>query len=70
MYYILLMVKIIKTYKMINHNSTITYISEILTKNETIDDHGGIIVTTLLTIFVLNLTTCLFIFIGFNSYLN
>ena len=70
MYYILLMIKIIKTYKMINDNSTITYISGILTKNETIDDHGGMIISTLLTIFVLNLTTCLFIFIGFNSYPN
>ena len=70
MYYILLLIKIIKVYKMINDNSTITYISEIMTKNETIDDHGGIIITTLLTLFILNLTTCLFIFIGFNSYPN
>ena len=70
MYYILLMIKIIKAYKMINYNSTITYISEILTKNETLDVHGGMVISTLLTIFVLNLTACLFIFIGFNSYPN
>ena len=70
MYYILLMIKIIKAYKMINDNSTITYISEILTKNETLDVHGGMVISTLLTIFVLNLTACLFIFIGFNSYPN
>ena len=70
MCYILLILKVIKVYKMLNNNSTVTHIAEILTKNETIDDHGGMILSILLIIFVLNLTTCLFIFTGFNSYPN
>ena len=68
--YILLMIKVIKLYKMLNDNSTISSISEILSKNETIDDYGDMIITFLLIIFILHLTTCLFIFLGFNSYPN
>ena len=43
--YIVLMIKIIKLYKMLNDNSTISYLTEILGKNETIDNHGSVIVT-------------------------
>ena len=66
--YILLMLKIIKLYKMVNDNSTITYLTEILSKNETIDNHGSIIVTIIFFLFFLNLTVCIFIFLGLNSY--
>ena len=68
--YILLLIKIIKLYKMFNDNSTIDHYTEIFTQKELIDVHGGIIINILLTLFFLNLTACLFIFIGFNSYPN
>ena len=66
--YILLFIKIIKVYKMYNDNSTIKYFSEILSRSETFDDHGDILTTFFVTIFILNLTTCLFIFLGINSH--
>lgn len=59
--YILLMLKIIKLYKMVNDNSTITYLTEILSKNETIDNHGSIIVTIIFPIFFE--FDCLYIYI-------
>ena len=68
--YILILIKIIKLYKMLNDNSTIDYYTEIFTQNELVDVHGGMTITFLLTLFFLNLTTCLFMFIGFNSYPN
>ena len=66
--YIILFFKIIKLYKMFNGNSTISYFGGILSRNEMLDDHGGIILTFFITLFVLNLTTCLFIFLGINVY--
>ena len=66
--YIILLFKIIKLYKMFNDNSTISYYREILSRNEILDDHGGFILTFFVTLFVLNLTTCLFIFLGINVY--
>ena len=68
--YILLMIKVLKIYKMLNDNSSISFIVDILTKNETIDNYGSLIVTILFILFILNLSTCLFIFLGFNSYPN
>ena len=68
--YILLLIKVMKIYKMLNDNSTISNFLEILSKNETLDDYGDMITTIFLIIFALNLTTCLFIFLGFNSYPN
>ena len=66
--YILLIIKIIKVYKMIENNSTIFFFSEILSKNEIIDDYGSIIISFSLTLCCLTMTTCLFIFLGINSY--
>ena len=66
--YILLLFKITKLYKMFNNNSTIAYYSEILSRNEIFDDHKSIILTFFITIFFLNLSTCLFIFLGNNAY--
>jgi hypothetical protein len=66
--YVILLIKIIKLYKMFNKNITISYFSEILSRNELIDDHGGFFIAFIVTILVLNMTTCLFIFIGINSY--
>ena len=66
--YIILLVKIIKLYKMFYNNSTLSYIYEILSKNEFFDDHGEFIIMFLVTLIVLNMTTCLFIFLGINSH--
>ena len=66
--YILLLIKIIKVYKLFNDNSTIDYFSRNLSQNEILDDHGGIVITVFITIFILNLTACLFIFLGINTY--
>ena len=66
--YILLLIKIIKIYKMLSKNPTIAFYSEILERNEILDNHGGFIITFFATILVLNMTTCLFIFIGINSF--
>ena len=66
--YIFLMVKIIKLYKMINDNTTISYLSELASKNETIDNHGSVIMTIFLFLFFLNMAVCIFIFLGLNSY--
>ena len=68
LFYILLMFKIIKLYKMINDNTTISYFYEILSKNEIIDNHGSVITTIILFLFFLNMTVCIFIFLGVNSY--
>ena len=64
------MIKVMKIYKMLNDNSTISNFSEILSKNETLDDYVDMITAIFIIIFALNLTTCLFIFLGFNSYPN
>jgi len=66
--YISLIIKIIKVYKMIEYNSYILFFSEILTKNEIIDDYGSIIISFSLTLCCLSVITCLFIFLGINSY--
>ena len=66
--YIILLFKIIKLYKMFKDNSTISYFSEILSRNEIFDDHKSFILTFFITIFALNLSTCLFIFLGNNAY--
>ena len=65
--YLLLLIKIIKVYKLFN-GSTMAYFSEKISKNEFIDEHGGFLVSFFLIVFALNMTTCLFIFIGLNSY--
>jgi len=67
-FYLLFLIKLIKVYKMFNYNSTIAYLSEIFSKNEFYDDYGGFIITILLTLCILHLATCLFIFLGMNSY--
>ena len=66
--YNLLMIKVIKVYKMFNYNSTISYISEMFARNEIIDSYGSILIILILIISCLNMCTCLFIFIGKISY--
>ena len=67
-FYILLLTKVIKIYKMINDNSTISYFSQIVSQNELLDDHGGIISMIFITLISLNMVTCIFIFLGNNYY--
>ena len=66
--YVLLLIKIIKVYKIFYNNNNISYFSEILSRNEIIDDHGGVIIIFFITLLVLNMTTCIFIFLGINAY--
>jgi len=66
--YLLLLLKIIKVYKMFNSNTTIYYYSEILSKSETLDDNGSFIITIFLSFCLLNITSCIFIFLGRYSY--
>ena len=66
--YIILLIKIIKVYKMFYGNITINYFSEILSKNEFFDDHGSFIIAFFITLLIINMNTCLFIFLGINTY--
>ena len=66
--YLVLLLKIIKVYKMFNSNTTIDYFSEILSKSETLDEYGSFIITIFLSFCFLNITSCIFIFLGRNSY--
>ena len=43
--YMILLIKIIKLYKLMNKNSTLSYFSEIISRNEILDDNGGFIIT-------------------------
>ena len=67
-FYLLFLIKLIKVYKMFNYNSTIAYLTELFSQNEFLDDYGGFIAIIFLTLCILNLSTCLFIFLGRNSY--
>ena len=65
--YLVILIKVIKVYKMINENSTITGIAECLTKNEIIYNYGNFIISIFFSLCFLNLCACSFIFIGKNS---
>ena len=66
--YLIILLKIIKVYKMVNDNTTLSKIGEFLTRNETIDNYGNFIFSIFFSFCFLNLCACLFIFIGKNSY--
>jgi len=66
--YLLILVKIIKLYKLVQENSTISIIGEILAQNETIDNYGSFLFSIFYSICSINLTACIFIFVGKNSY--
>ena len=65
---ILLLIKVIKLFKLFYYNTTITNISESISSNEIIDNYGGIVLTIFIILIILNIASCLFIFIGKNSY--
>ena len=66
--YILILMKIIKLYKMVKESNAITSLIEILSKNEFFDNYGYFIFSIFFSLCFLNLCACLFIFIGNNSY--
>ena len=41
-FYLVLLLKTIKVYKMFNSNTTIDFYTEILSKSETLDDNGSL----------------------------
>jgi len=53
---------------MFNSNTTIDYFGEILSKSETLDDNGSLIIIIFLSFCFLNITSCIFIFLGRYSY--
>ena len=66
--YILLMIKAIKIYKIHEDNTAISYLSDLLSKNEIIDDNQSTIEIVIIFLCFLNITTCLYIFLGRNLY--
>ena len=53
---------------MFYYNNNITHFYEILSSNEIIDNYGSFLINGFLMILILNMTSCLFIFLGNNSY--
>ena len=66
--YLIIMVKIIKLYKMLNENITLLKIWENISKNEIIDNYGSFFFSLFYSVSAVNLCACIFIFIGTNSY--
>ena len=65
--YILLLIKAIKIYKIHEDNSTISSLVDYFSKNEIIDDNLHIIEMIFFFLSCLNISTCLYIFLGKNS---
>ena len=70
MLYILLMIKVFKMYKLLNNDNTKSKITAIFSKCEILDNNKSTIIIVFLTICCLNMTTCLYIFIGKNNFPN
>ena len=66
--YILLMIKAIKLYRIHEDNNTISYLYELGSRNEIIDDNINTIELIFIFLSFLNISTCLYIFLGINSY--
>ena len=66
--YLIILIKIIKAYKMMNGNSTISSFMEILSQNEIIDNYGYIIFAIFYSLIFLNFSASIYIFIGKNSF--
>ena len=66
--YLIMLIKIVKVYKMIKHNDTINSFSEFLFENEYIDNYGYFFFSIFYSLCFLNLSSCLYIFIGINSF--
>ena len=66
--YLVILIKIVKVYKIFNENNCISEIGEFISQNEIIDNYGNFILSIFFSLCTLNLCSCLFIFIGKNSY--
>ena len=66
--YLIILVKIIKLYKILNENITLSQIGEIISRIEIIDDYGSFLFSLFYSFSAINLCACIFIFIGRNSY--
>ena len=64
--YILLMIKSIKLYRIHSDNNTISYLYELGSRNEIIDDNINSIRLIFVFLSCLNISTCLYIFLGIN----
>ena len=67
-FYLIILLKIIKVYKMLRENNAISSFSETLSENEFIDNNGYILYTIFYSLSFLNLCSFIFIFLGRNSY--
>ena len=66
--YLIILVKILKLYKMIKENDTLLSFAEFISKNEFIDNYGDFLFYIFYSLCFLNLCSCLYIFIGRNSF--
>ena len=62
------MIKVFKMYKLLNNDNTKSKITAIFSKCEILDNNKSTIIIVFLTICCLNMTTCLYIFIGKNNF--
>ena len=66
--YLIILIKIVKVYKMLKYNNTISSFGEFLSQNEFIDNYGYIAFSIIYSLCFLNISSCLYIFIGSNSF--
>ena len=64
------MIKVFKMYKLLNNDNTKSKITAIFSKCEILDNNKSTIIIVFLIICCLNMTTCLYIFIGKNNFPN
>lgn len=62
------MIKAIKILKIYEDNELISFFSELLSRSEIIDDNKNHIIIIFIFLSFLNIATCLYIFLGKNSY--
>ena len=67
-HYLLLLIKIIKTFKIYKKNITLRKIGKYLCGSDFLTDWGNVILYSFFLLSFLNLSACFFIFIGRNSY--
>ena len=66
--YLIILVKIIKLYKILHENITLSKIWEIISRIEIIDNYGNFLFSLFYSLSAINLCACIFIFIGKNSH--
>ena len=68
LHFILAFFKIVKIYKVFNNNISFKKFKHILLENEFINDWGNVLLFVFFFIFSINISACLFIFVGRNTY--